>query len=136
MGIDNKYMALTGKRNGTLNIRTNDYLYDLAGAAIVSKNLVHTGYIKYANGLIIQWGGVNLVPYISGEQFTVDYIGIPYPIIFNKIIHVFLTPIGHNIRDVFSVLNVGATGLNQFDLRAKGTTSSNLPSANWLAIGC
>lgn len=61
MGIDNKYMTLTGKRNGALNIKTNNYFHDLAGAAIVSKNLVTNGYIKFACKLILQWGESNWI---------------------------------------------------------------------------
>ena len=44
-------MELVGYSDGTLKWNNND----LAGNAIIEKLITTNGYIKYANGLIIQW---------------------------------------------------------------------------------
>lgn len=53
---------------------------DLAGAAVVDKSLGENGYIKYANGLIIQWGKFQKFNLSAGYQNTpIDYpIAFPY----------------------------------------------------------
>jgi hypothetical protein len=48
----NDSVKLVGDQNGNLVWGSND----LAGSAIVAKSLSANGYIKYASGLIIQWG--------------------------------------------------------------------------------
>lgn len=45
-------------------------MYDVGGSAIVAINLAENGYIKYAKGLIYQWGRANAIG--SGVQ-TVNY---------------------------------------------------------------
>jgi len=47
---------------------------DLAGSAIVAKSLGANGYIKYASGLILQWGEENVV------QNTLQKINLPITI--------------------------------------------------------
>ena len=49
---------------------------DLGGAAIVSKSIAYNGYIKYANGLILQWGG----DYSSPASKKVINYPISFPI--------------------------------------------------------
>ena len=49
---DNLAPIVNAAFSGTLKHGNND----LAGAAIVAKSLNENGYIKYASGLIIQWG--------------------------------------------------------------------------------
>ena len=54
---------------------------DLAGSAIVAKSLNQDGYIKYASGLIIQWG-IHYFP--SGAQITKGSLECMFPISFSK----------------------------------------------------
>ena len=51
-GNDTNLVALEGTPSGALTWNNND----LGGSAIVAKKLGENGYIKYASGLIIQWG--------------------------------------------------------------------------------
>ena len=70
----------------TLYINPNDSLLfrgnyigepmDLGGAAIISKSITYNGYIKYANGLILQWGG----DYSSPASKKVINYPISFPI--------------------------------------------------------
>ena len=50
---------------------------DLAGAAIVSKNISYTGYIKFSCGLIIQWGKTstyNMTNHTYSDDTSKQYI--------------------------------------------------------------
>ena len=67
--LNESQSILKGAPNGSLEWNTND----LAGAAIVAKSLTTNGYIKYANGLIIQWGSFIL----TNEQLQKTF---PIPI--------------------------------------------------------
>ena len=64
---ENHYLLsdLIGYPDGRLSWKDND----LAGAAIISKNISYTGYIKFRCGLIIQWGDI-LVNVNEGTIFT------------------------------------------------------------------
>ena len=55
--------------DGTLKHNNND----LAGSAIVAKLLGQNGYVKYASGLILQWGKVNGDNVVANSQNTVAY---------------------------------------------------------------
>lgn len=69
------HTSLYGKPNGELIWKEND----LSGAAIVAKSLNINGYIKFANGLIMQWGiqfvttSNTQVPVVLPISFANDY---------------------------------------------------------------
>ena len=60
------FCTLTGYARGKLLWNHND----LAGSAIVAKSISANGYIKYASGLILQWGTVALK---SDTDYTLTY---------------------------------------------------------------
>lgn len=97
--------------------------HDLAGSAIVAESLSETGYIKYANGLIIQWGRKN----ISSEQ------NITFPISFtNQYTYAFIhNTFGSSTQNYIKDQNA--------DMRADGITLTIASGAythiEWLAIG-
>lgn len=64
--------ALLGKLDGSLLWDGND----LAGSAIVAKSLGANGYIKYASGLIVQWGWAG-----TNESGTVT---VNFPVTFSS----------------------------------------------------
>ncbi len=108
-------------RNGVLSHESND----LGAAAIVAKNFSGNGYIKYANGMTMQWGVYN---YTAAVDATVS---IKLPIIFPTLL--------------FTVSAQPCTNENTIDYRAwfhPGYPSddfSYLANINskvmWLAIG-
>ena len=59
---------------------------DLAGSAIVAKSLGTSGYVKYASGLIVQWGHLNQVTF--NDEGKYDYT---FPISFFNIPSAFVT---------------------------------------------
>lgn len=124
MGIDNKYMVLTGKRNGALNIRTNDYLYDLAGAAIVAESGTNTGYIKYASGLILQWGS-------NGTMDSGAIVTINLPISFVRFSKVLITPITRSNDTIPQLAILNNDTLSNFQVK----TSLLAHGFMWFAIG-
>ncbi len=68
-----KRCFLMGRKDNTLRwVRSDGTQTDLSGAAIVAKSLDANGYIRYASGLILQWGHIksnesNLIPAGSKE---------------------------------------------------------------------
>lgn len=58
---------------------------DLAGSAIVAKSIREIGYIKYASGLIIQWGNVGNPNQTTGME-------VKFPITFNNNVICTITP--------------------------------------------
>ena len=70
--LNESQSILKGAPNGSLEWNTND----LAGAAIVAKSLTTNGYIKYANGLIIQWTR-EIIP--TGKSIVDVNTPIAYP---------------------------------------------------------
>ena len=40
------------------------------GAYIVASNLAQNGYVKFSNGLILQWGTINASNYITSRKIT------------------------------------------------------------------
>lgn len=66
-------IKLIGKPNGELTWNSND----LAGSSIVAKSLGTNGYVKYASGLIIQWGRV-IITGGSGEgSYNINFTQNP-----------------------------------------------------------
>ena len=76
-------VTLSINPNGSLLFKGN-YIgetMDLGGAAIVSKSITYNGYIKYANGLIMQWGNLNMGVSAATVTFT-------FPVSVNNIIYI------------------------------------------------
>ena len=64
------YKYLIGLPNGHLSWGSGYPGNDLAGSAIVAKSLGTNGYIKYAGGLIMQWGEWSTT---NGASQNIDY---------------------------------------------------------------
>jgi hypothetical protein len=71
---------LIGRPDGTLIWNNND----LAGSVIVKKLLSANGYIKYASGLILQWGGYDPP---SGTNETEYSLTVPFNVSFTTKSH-------------------------------------------------
>ena len=71
-------IGLSGNVNGTLAWNNND----LGGSAIIAKSLGATGYIKYASGLLLQWGDAGSVESVA-EVGTCMYNIFPLSFITN-----------------------------------------------------
>jgi hypothetical protein len=97
---------------------------DLAGSAIVAQSLGKNGYIKYASGLIMQWGGVN----VSNK----NDISISYPISFSQPYSCFVSTYGSEDNSPRYFSTNGSTSANYIAFNA--TTSSNA-WLNWFAVG-
>jgi hypothetical protein len=67
---------------------------DLGNAAIVAKSLEQNGYIKYASGLIIQWGA--LVGFDSGDGVN-TWLPKPLPISFSNGTYCIVATNGDNL---------------------------------------
>ena len=68
----NNTKSLYGHPDGRLSWSGND----LAGAAIVAKDLASNGYIKFASGLILQWGDLSKIALPAGsDQSKAFYLG-------------------------------------------------------------
>lgn len=88
------------------------------GAYIVAANLAQNGYVKFSNGLILQWGSNNPSP-------------ITYPISFTKTVFTVLP-----ILQTTDGGNMSKNRLYVIDLTIKGFDIYNpQDSYNWLAIG-
>lgn len=88
------------------------------GAYIVAANLAQNGYVKFSNGLILQWGSNNPSP-------------ITYPISFTKTVFTVLP-----ILQTTDGGNMSKNRLYVTDLTIKGFGIYNPQgSYNWLAIG-
>lgn len=88
------------------------------GAYIVAANLAQNGYVKFSNGLILQWGSNNPSP-------------ITYPISFTKTVFTVLP-----ILQTTDGGNMSKNRLYVTDLTIKGFSIYNpQDSYNWLAIG-
>lgn len=109
-------------RTSTTQIATTAFVHLLAGAAnnggIVDSLLAQNGYVKFANGLILQWGFVS-----SGDNVTVTF-----PITFGTI----YMAMANRYYDASGSHYAGF-------VRSKGTASMRLfvqsTGAHWIAIG-
>jgi hypothetical protein len=120
----NTIKQLHGKPDGKLSWRGND----LAGSAIVAKSLGTNGYIKYANGLIIQWGVGDFEDGVTGGD--------------NFIRKAFLFPIPFSSTNYSFTCTQSNyyTGLSNYFFRERNTNSIQVytDKANpytWIAIG-
>lgn len=95
---------------------------DLAGSAIVAKSLVPNGYIKYASGLLFQWG--NWEGFNQGQPTT----KVSFHITYNKAIWV--NPYVSSDHGSVAIKLLESDGFwVDFALTADNTT------LNWFAIG-
>ena len=109
--------------------------YDLGGSAIVAKSLSANGYIKYASGLIMQWGKVgNPTNNTVGADIIVDF-----PISFNSTNYNMYTSKwgGGNYWLDVCPLDAGRTvSSRKVRIVSTGTSASNdIHYFGWLAIG-
>jgi hypothetical protein len=114
----NDSVKLVGEQNGNLVWGSND----LAGSAIVAKSLSANGYIKYASGLIIQWG--RLIPSATEQTIT-------FPISFS-ISTSYSTLCGLSASVAAGVSMVNMTASTAKIVTASGNTSYQ---HNWVAVG-
>lgn len=119
---DNYYCQLIGKMDKSL-IWCGD---DLAGSAIVAKSLNYNGYVKYASGLIVQYGHATIVQ-------NTDSITITYPLSFKNSPVFFAVPSWDRTAGLypFSCFTNETTG--RFQLSQAYPSENN--TVNWLAIG-
>ena len=117
---------LRGTPAGALTWGSND----LAGSAIVAKSLGATGYIKYASGLVMQWGTATNLP------ASQDVVPVTFPITFpNGVGSVVITSAGSYGNQLgFSWGQVKDITTSGFKL---STAASDVDSQgkNWFAIG-
>jgi hypothetical protein len=107
--------TLQGTPQGGLNWAGND----LAGSAIVAKSLGTTGYIKYASGLIMQWGNA-YDPSATNYLFTL-------PISFTSAARV--VAIGQDTG--IGLISANMSGLSQIYFVVQNANHY----INWFAIG-
>lgn len=96
--------------------------YDLSGSAIVAKSFSTNGYIKYASGLIVQWGFINDALQVKSATFP-----IAYP---TKVLTIQITP-SHNreFTEVFGAW-VKTESLTGFEVTSNGGFG-----VKWFTIG-
>ena len=116
------------QRDGT-SVQTDLGYRDLGGASIVSRSLTPTGYIKFASGLILQWGEVKIA---SGATESAT---ITYPLSFNTTHKTLIsceTYYNYGITSSDMYLNIYSDGIE----KVKAITSQQYDRwAEWFAIG-
>ena len=113
---------------------------DLAGAAIVAKNLAENGYIKFANGLILQWTHNRIN---DGNEWTTSNAGsglfrnVPFPIAYttdsNRI--VFFASYREGGFSSFVKVKTGSYSLTVFEEWISEMPSSPYAAFEHLSIG-
>jgi hypothetical protein len=94
---------------------------------IVAASLTENGYVKFANGLILQWGHV-------GSARSHQFVTCSYPIGFNNVLAVFCTMIGQCTEGGDN----GALNLNWYNNKQANfynTDDRNGTGFFWFAIG-
>lgn len=84
------YSATPGTSDNSTRVATTAFVQSLINSlkgsidgTIVASNLAQNGYVKFSNGLILQWGTFNWFQTIGGKQnFTYT---VPFPIVFSSI---------------------------------------------------
>ena len=110
---------------------------DLAGSAIVAKSLENNGYIKYASGLIIQWGSkkysefdLNSSTHLYSAPLNINFFSdYPFGIAVSS---------SHSSEAVYDKATVAATYCSKKNINIKVDNTSKVTSdevVNWLAIG-
>ena len=106
--------------NGSLSLKG----YDLGGSAIVAKSLGANGYIKYASGLIIQWG--EKTPSSDSTSIQIDY-----HVTFTAAARCVVSPRSNTPSTVGS-FSIGTFSLSSFTAY---WTATGKVGFNWIAIG-
>ena len=127
---------LLGFPSGTLLWMGND----LGGSAIVAKSLGWNGYIKYASGLILQWGAYAL-PY--GTSTTEYTLPVPFNISFATDYHrIVCSHFVDNINNHTAIAVLEGAQYNSSDkftvrlkLLSEATDSVIYGGVSWFAIG-
>lgn len=114
-----QYAPFVGNADGILTWMNND----LAGAAIVAKSLGANGYIKYASGLIIQWGIVGNVVANTNTQ-------ILFPISFTSNYSATYTTIDSDTNAYAVCKSIGSLSLQEDWIRCNSNTK-----LRYIAIG-
>lgn len=98
------------------------------GVTITAQSLGVNGYVKYSNGLIIQWGKGNA----NGSKQT-----ITFPISFSNTNFIFVPSIGNSHGDVnwTEVVDTANTDWTTSTYRTKNTQKIGTHVLQWLAIG-
>lgn len=110
---------------GTLKHENND----LAGSAIVAESLGTNGYIKYASGLIIQWGSSGSINDSS------EGLEITFPIQFHTEVFTLVANSSTGGTAKFYITTKRITTINAY-LVANGSIPDGSDSfCKWLAIG-
>lgn len=110
---------------------------DLTGSAIVAKSLANNGYIKYASGLIIQWGrrkyselNFNDSTYLYSAPLNINFSNdYSFGIAINS---------SHSSEAVYNEATVAAVYCSKENINIKVDNTSKVISdktVNWLAIG-
>jgi hypothetical protein len=119
-----------GYPNGDLTWNNND----LAGSAIVAKSLGSNGYVKYASGLIVQWGqGI-----IGNNSPVVDNcyrVTIAFPIFFSNVYFITGSIIGKNGNSLPYVSKVESDIGNAYISIPVSQLSNTSVSVDYIAIG-
>ncbi len=125
------WLSLKSRRNSTTEEEAN--LYDLGASAIVSQQLSQEmSYIKYANGLLVQFGTMHVQGY-AGAKAYVKTLPLSY-----KQIYSMQATLGYpSAREVSSVqiesdLTMVKLWIYNFVSSSDGVTTFE---ANWLMIG-
>ena len=107
-------------------IATTAFVHLLAGAAnnggIVDSLLAQNGYVKFANGLILQWGYGNSE---STQTFPIKFT--------NSVIGIYGSKRAINYEYTFAATSI--TNTNFFMSTRNSEGSSRVIACNWLAIG-
>ena len=112
--------SLNGTPSGLLQWDSND----LGGSAIVAKSLDTNGYIKYASGLIVQWGSKSISGSPTDISFPISFNSYPGSII--------VTPTGGYDIGNFSVVKTWGVTTSKFGVYSSPVEEQ---SVNWIAIG-
>ena len=121
---DNLAPIVNAAFSGTLKHGNND----LAGAAIVAKSLDVNGYVKYASGLTIQWGHVD----ITNASRTL----VTFPINFAVNACAFLATINwkEHSNDTLLMRHIDS-GARNSAVVVLNEIVSGTTRINWIAIG-
>ncbi|WP_419573610.1 gp53-like domain-containing protein [Phascolarctobacterium succinatutens] len=99
------------------------------GAYIVAALLGQNGYVKFSNGLILQWGYTNN----SASGVTTINYHIPYSLV------AMTYTTNHTSANSYSAVNINNCTLKSFDVHARAYNNGNLiftnDAFNWLSIG-
>ena len=99
--------------------------HDLAGSAIVAKSLGANSYIKYASGLIVQWGSTQIPP--ANTNVTIDF-----PISFTSVFRFTAMPYHNGSNNTYPVVIDVYKSVSSVTIKSSIAITQAL---EWLAIG-